>query len=181
MPSKEFMKLALQRAREGMAQGLSPYGACLVKEGEVIACVHNVTRATMDPTAHAEIHALRDGCVKLQSLDLTGCEIYATCEPCPMCFTACHNAKVSSIVYGASLEDTVEILAGRHPSSTSDETQRIISAYAQAMDRVTVLADDPSEVLLCHAQFEDRGGIAVHLLHLDGIGVIHQLPRQKPD
>ncbi len=106
MPSKEFMKLALQRAREGMAQGLSPYGACLVKEGEVIACVHNVTRATMDPTAHAEIHALREGCVKLQSLDLTGCEIYATCEPCPMCFTACHNAKISSIVYGASLKDS---------------------------------------------------------------------------
>ena len=106
MLSKEFMKLALQRAREGMAQGLSPYGACLVKEGEVIACVHNVTRATMDPTAHAEIHALREGCVKLQSLDLTGCEIYATCEPCPMCFTACHNAKISSIVYGASLKDS---------------------------------------------------------------------------
>jgi tRNA(Arg) A34 adenosine deaminase TadA len=106
MPREDFMRLAIERARAGMAQGQWPYGACLVQEGEVIACVHNVNRTTMDPTAHAEIHALREGCVKLQSLDLTGCEIYATCEPCPMCFTACPNAKVSSIVYGASLEDS---------------------------------------------------------------------------
>ena len=126
MPSKEFMKLALQRAREGMAQGLSPYGACLVKEGEVIACVHNVTRATMDPTAHAEIHALREGCVKLQSLDLTGCEIYATCEPCPMCFTACHNAKISSIVYGASLilQRTFQLYAVRRCPDDADPFSR---------------------------------------------------------
>ena len=106
MPSKAFMRLAIERAREGMAQGQWPYGACLVKEGEVIACVHNVNRATMDPTAHAEIQALREGCVTLKNLDLTGCEIYSTCEPCPMCFTACHHAKVSIVVYGASLEDS---------------------------------------------------------------------------
>ena len=59
----------------------------------------------MDPTAHAEIQAMRESCAKLSSMDLTGCEIYATCEPCPMCFYACYSAGISRIVYGASLED----------------------------------------------------------------------------
>ena len=106
MPRAEFMRLAIEKAREGVAQGQWPYGACLVKQDEVVACVHNVTRANMDPTGHAETHALREGCLKLNSLDLTGCEMYATCEPCPMCFAACHNAGVSTIVYGASLLDS---------------------------------------------------------------------------
>ena len=122
MLSEEFMDLAIQRAREGMAQGQPPYGACLVKEGEVIACVHNVNRATLDPTAHAEIQALREGCVKLQSLDLTGCTIYSTCEPCPMCFTACHNARVSRIVYGASLADSPH--AGRRGRTISSSQMK---------------------------------------------------------
>ena len=122
MLSEEFMQLAIQRAREGMAQGQPPYGACLVKESKVIACVHNVNRATMDPTAHAEIQALREACVKLQSLDLTGCTIYSTCEPCPMCFTACHNARVSRIVYGASLADSPH--AGRRGRTISSSQMK---------------------------------------------------------
>ena len=126
MPREDFMRLAIERARAGMAQGQWPYGACLVQEGEVIVCVHNVNRTTMDPTAHAEIHALREGCVKLQSLDLTGCEIYATCEPCPMCFTACHNAKISSIVYGASLilQRTFQLYAVRRCPDDVDPFSR---------------------------------------------------------
>ena len=106
MPRAEFMRFAIEKDREGVAQGQWPYGTCLVKQDEVVACVHNVTRADMDPTGHAETHALRVGCLKLNSLDLTGCEMYATCEPCPMCFAACHNAGVSTIVYGASLVDS---------------------------------------------------------------------------
>jgi guanine deaminase len=135
MPREGFMRLAIEKAREGMAQGQWPYGACLVKEGEVFVCVHNVTRATMDPTAHAEIHALREGCVKLQGLDLTGCEIYATCEPCPMCFTACHNAEVSSIVYGASLEDSPNasrrgrVISSSQMKELLDSPIRLISGF----------------------------------------------------
>ena len=99
------MRLAIQKAREGVGLGQSPYGACLVKEGEVVSCAHNTVRASLDPTAHAEVQALREGCAKLGNLDLTGCEIYCTCEPCPMCFFACHNAGVTTIVYGVSLRD----------------------------------------------------------------------------
>ena len=83
MPREEFMKLAIEKTHEGATQGQWPYGACLVKEGEVVSCVHNLTRTSMAPTAHAEIQSLREICVKLKSLDLTGCEIYSTCEPCP--------------------------------------------------------------------------------------------------
>ena len=106
MPRQEFMRLAIEKAREGMAQGQWPYGACLVKDEEVVACAHNMTRSRMDPTAHAEIQAIREGCAKLKSLDLTECELYTTCEPCPMCFSACHRASVSTIIYAANLEDS---------------------------------------------------------------------------
>ena len=110
---------AIEKAREGLAQGQWPYGACLVRREEVVACVHNVTRANIDPTAHAETHALREGCLKLNSLDLTGCEMYATCEPCPMCFAACHSAGIATIVYGASLAD----------SPTGGERSKIVTAH----------------------------------------------------
>ena len=106
VPKEEFMRFAIEKAREGATQGQWPYGACLVKNDEVVTCGYSVVRQGMDPTAHAEIQAIRESCAKLKSLDLTGCEMYATCEPCPMCFTACHSAKVSTIVYGANREDS---------------------------------------------------------------------------
>ena len=87
-------------AREGMAQGQWPYGACLVKDDDVVSGAHKVTRSRMDPTAHAEIQAIREGDAKRKSLDLTGCELYTTCEPCPRCFSACHHVSVSTIIYG---------------------------------------------------------------------------------
>lgn len=105
MPNEEFMRLTLEMAREGAGRGQWPFGACLVRGDEVVSCRYNETRANRDPTAHAEIQVLREGCTKLKSLDLTGCELYATCEPCPMCFYACHAARVATIIYAASLED----------------------------------------------------------------------------
>lgn len=106
MPREEFMRLAIEKAREGVAKGQWPYGACVVKGDEMVSCAHNVSRATLDPTAHAEIEALREACINLKSPDLTGCEIYATSEPCPMCFTACHHAGVSTIIYAANAADS---------------------------------------------------------------------------
>ena len=132
MPRAEFMRLAIEKAREGVAQGQWPYGACLVKQDEVVACVHNVARADMDPTGHAETHALRVGALKLNSLDLTGCEMYATCEPCPMAFTACHNANVSTIVYAASLVE----------SPSSGERRSAVTAH-----RMKALLASPLDVV----------------------------------
>ncbi len=99
------MRLALDKAKQGVLAGQSPFGACVARAGEVLSCEHNVVWMTTDITAHAEIHAIREACRKFRTIDLSGCVIYSTCEPCPMCFSACHWARISKIVYGASIWD----------------------------------------------------------------------------
>jgi guanine deaminase len=105
MSDERFMRLAIEKAREGIRKGQTPFGACIVKDGQVISCAHNGVWETTDITAHAEVRAIRDACAKLGTIDLSGCTIYTTCEPCPMCFSACHWAKISRIVYGAGIND----------------------------------------------------------------------------
>ncbi|MFQ5640441.1 MAG: nucleoside deaminase [bacterium] len=105
MTDEKFMQLAIEKAREGLKSGQTPFGACIVKNNEVIACVHNEVWQSTDITAHAEVHAIRAACKKLNTVDLSGSTIYSTCEPCPMCFSACHWARISKIVFGARIED----------------------------------------------------------------------------
>ncbi len=100
---KKFMRLAIKKATEGIKKGQTPFGACIVKNNKVIACAHNAVWNNTDITAHAEIQAIRLACKKLKTIDLSKCTIYSTCEPCPMCFAACHWAKVKTIVFGASI------------------------------------------------------------------------------
>lgn len=104
-PNERFMRLALVKAIEGIERGNSPFGACIVRGEEVIVVDHNVVWQTTDITAHAEITAIRHACSVLQTIDLSGCVIYSTTEPCPMCFTASHWARLDAIVYGASIAD----------------------------------------------------------------------------
>lgn len=105
----KFMRLAIGKARQGIEKGQTPFGVCITKEGEVVSCVHNIVWESMDITAHAEIHAIREACKKLNTIDLSGCVIYSTCEPCPMCFSACHWAKISKIIYGVRIEDAKKL------------------------------------------------------------------------
>ncbi len=106
MPNHEyFMQLALDKAKEGVDAGQSPFGACIVKNGTVIACEHNNVWGSTDITAHAEVHAIREANKKLNTIDLSGCIIYSTCEPCPMCFTAIHWARIDKIYFGAGIDD----------------------------------------------------------------------------
>lgn len=102
---EKFMRMAIDKAKQGIDDGQTPFGACIVKDGEVVVCVHNMVWKTTDITAHAEVHAIREACRILGTTDLSGCVIYSTCEPCPMCFSAIHWAKISRIVYGASIDD----------------------------------------------------------------------------
>ena len=102
---EKFMRMAIARGKEGVDKGQSPFAACIVKDGEVIACEYNIVWESTDITAHGEVHTIREACKKLNTIDLTGCTIYSTCEPCPMCFTACHWARISRIVFGARIED----------------------------------------------------------------------------
>ncbi len=107
--NEKFMRLATNKAKEGIKRGQTPFGACIAKDGEVISCVHNIVWEGVDITAHAEISAIREACKKLNTVDLSGCVIYSTCEPCPMCFSACHWARISKIVYGAQIEDAKKL------------------------------------------------------------------------
>jgi guanine deaminase len=105
MTDAELMRMAIKKAREGVAAGQSPFGACIARDGEVIACEHNEVWQTTDSTAHAEIVTIRAACRTLGSIDLSGCTIYSTTEPCPMCFSACHWARISRIVFGTRIDD----------------------------------------------------------------------------
>lgn len=97
--------MAIDAARRGLAAGQTPFGAAIVRGNELILAAHNVVWHTTDITAHAETHAVQLACAKLGSIDLSGCRIYSTCEPCPMCFSACHWAKLDRIIYGADIAD----------------------------------------------------------------------------
>lgn len=103
--NEKFMKKAVEKASEGIEKGQSPFGACIVKNKKIISCEHNTVFMDTDITAHAEINAIREACRKMGTLDLSGCEIYSTCEPCPMCFSACHWAGISRVYYGAEIAD----------------------------------------------------------------------------
>lgn len=100
-----FMQKAIDIAKIGIQNNQTPFGATIVKDGEVVTSSHNQVWSTTDITAHAEVNAIREACKKLNSVDLSGCVIYSTCEPCPMCFSAIHWAKIDKIIYGATIED----------------------------------------------------------------------------
>jgi guanine deaminase len=106
---EKFMRLAIEKTREGIRAGQTPFGACIVSpDGEVVAANHNVVWATTDITAHGEINTIREACRNKKTIDLSGCTIYSTTEPCPMCFSAIHWARISRIVFGASIADARE-------------------------------------------------------------------------
>jgi guanine deaminase len=105
MTEADLMKLAIEKTREGIAAGQSPFGSIIVKGGEVVASTHNTVWQDTDPTAHAEVNCLRSAAKALQTIDLQGCTLYSTCEPCPMCLSAIHWAKVDRVVFGATIDD----------------------------------------------------------------------------
>ena len=117
------MRLALQVAWQGVEKGEMPFGACVVRKGQVISVAHNSAKANMDTTAHAEVQAIRDASQRLKTLELTGCVIYSTCEPCPMCFTACVWAKLGRIVYACRIEDAERAGIRQVPISSSRMNQ----------------------------------------------------------
>ncbi len=106
----EYMKVAIDEAKKGISsRDGGPFGAVIVKDGEIIAKGHNEVLLSHDPTAHAEIVAIRIASQKLERFDLSDCEIYTTCEPCPMCYSAIHWAKIKKCYYGATRIDAAEI------------------------------------------------------------------------
>ncbi len=101
----DFLKLAIEESHLSVMSGSSPFGAIIVKNGEIIAKAHNQVIARKDPTAHAEILCIRNTCQKIGSYDLTGCVLYSSCEPCPMCLNAAKWANIKTIYYAATRRD----------------------------------------------------------------------------
>ncbi len=102
---RRFMKLAAELAEKNIDNGGGPFGAVIVRGGAVIATGVNTVTLSNDPTAHAEVNAIRNACRDLGTFSLSGCTVYSSCEPCPMCLSALYWAGVSRIYYGNTQED----------------------------------------------------------------------------
>lgn len=121
----KYMKKAINEAIKGVNQNHGgPFGAVVVKNGEIVSTAHNQVLKSNDPTSHAEINAIKKASKKLQTFDLSGCDIYTTCMPCPMCMGAIRWANISNIYYGATSEDA-QILGFRDKIFYDEEHQNI--------------------------------------------------------
>lgn len=107
MPSDHtaFMRLAIDQARAGIARGQSPFGAVVVRGGLPVGFGHNEVWQRTDPTAHAEVVCIQNTARALQTIDLSGCVMYTTTEPCPMCASAIHWSRLDAVYFGARIAD----------------------------------------------------------------------------
>ena len=104
------MREAIKLAEDGMRSGRGgPFGCVIVRAGQVIGRGHNRVTSTNDPTAHAEVVAIRDACASLETFQLTDCELYTSCEPCPMCLSAIYWARLPTVYYGNTRQDAAAI------------------------------------------------------------------------
>ena len=108
MNNHEFIEKTIQLALENVRSGGGPFGALVVKDGKIIATGVNHVTVDLDPTAHAEIVAIRNACQALKDFQLTGCEVYASCEPCPMCLGAIYWSRPARVFFAASGADAAD-------------------------------------------------------------------------
>lgn len=106
---RQFMREAIRLANESVQRGGGPFGAVVVKDGQIIAGSANSVTIDLDPTAHAEVNTIRAACRRLGTFDLSGCVIYTSCEPCPMCLGAIYWAHIDRIYYGNTRKDARDI------------------------------------------------------------------------
>lgn len=152
MDRNSLMRLAIEQARAGIAAGQTPFGAVIVRGGEVVASGHNTVWAQTDPTAHAEVVCIREAGRALGTIDFTGCEMYTTCEPCPMCAAAIHWANLDAVHFGARIAD-----ADR--AGFRELTVPIEMLYELGQSRVEVHAGVlQTECASLFAEWKDVGG-----------------------
>jgi len=107
---QEFMRIAIDLSEKNVFESVGgPFGAVVVKDGQIIAQSGNMVTSTNDPTAHAEVSAIRLACKALETFDLSGCVIYTSCEPCPMCLSAIYWARIDTIYFGNTKSDAAAI------------------------------------------------------------------------
>ena len=109
MTAKELMLEAIRLSENNVRNGGGPFGAVIAKDGEIVATGVNRVTADCDPTAHAEVNAIRAACARLGTFDLSGCDLYSSCEPCPMCLGAIYWAHLDKLYYGNDKKDAAGI------------------------------------------------------------------------
>jgi tRNA(Arg) A34 adenosine deaminase TadA len=103
---REAIRLSVQMMRRGRG---GPFGAVVVRDGRIVGRGHNQVTSANDPTAHAEIVAIREACQRLKTFQLNDCDLYTSCEPCPMCLSAIYWARLAHVYYGNSRKDAAKI------------------------------------------------------------------------
>lgn len=148
---KIFMRAAIQLAEQNVGSGSGgPFGAVVVKDGEIIAMGSNQVTDSLDPTAHAEVVAIRKACKALGTFQLTGCDIYTSCEPCPMCLGAIYWARPESVYYANTREDAAAI--GFDDQYIYDEVSADLSERSIPM--IPLLRE---EALQAFSKWEEKG------------------------
>ena len=108
-PNPEFLRRAIALATENVETGAGgPFAAVIVRDGKIVGEGVNTVTTTNDPTAHGEVNAIRAACAALGTFTLAGCELYTSCEPCPMCLAASYWARIDAIYYGAGAADAAK-------------------------------------------------------------------------
>lgn len=130
-----LMRQAIALATENVTSGRGgPFGALIARGGEIVATGVNLVTATNDPTAHAEVTAIRRAAAELGTFTLAGCELYTSCEPCPMCMAASYWARLDAVIYGNSSQDAQR--AGFDDAMIYDELARATSARSMPMQQM---------------------------------------------
>ncbi len=150
--SAEFMRRAIALALENVRRGGGPFAALVVKEGRVLAEGANRVTATNDPTAHAEIVAIREACRALGDFQLTGCDLYTTCEPCPMCLGAIYWARPARVYYAGAAADAAA--AGFDDAFIYDELKR--AAAARRIPMTQLLRDESRAIFSAWKEKTDK-------------------------
>ena len=149
---ESFMREAIKLSAESVRSGGGPFGAVIVRNGEIIARGENRVTVCNDPTAHAEVSAIREAAARMGTYDLSGCEIYSSCEPCPMCLGALYWARLDRLYYAGTRADAANVgFDDAHiyeelpldPSQRElptesllrEEAQRVFAAWAEKADK----------------------------------------------
>ena len=148
----EFMRQAIQLANESVRHGGGPFGAVIVKNGRVIAGSSNSVTIDWDPTAHAEVNTIRAACRRLGTFDLSGCVIYTSCEPCPMCLGAIYWAHIDRIYYGNTRKDARDINFA--DDFIYDELERPMNS--RSVPIIPMLRDEALESFKMWTEKEDK-------------------------
>lgn len=149
----EFLREAIQLSIEKMqANAGGPFGAVVVRNGEIVGRGWNQVTSTNDPTAHAEVVAIRNACSRLNTFSLAGCEIYSSCEPCPLCLAAIYWSRLDQIYFAATCDDAAE--AGFDDRSFYREIRK--PACERAISMQQALREEALVVLQTWTKKEDR-------------------------